>query len=162
MIWTLVTFAALNFAAALSGAVFKPDAWFRALAKPPWQPPDWVFPVVWMILYGINTFAGWLIWDAVGFSGLGLWAMSVYGIGLVLNASWSAVFFGMKQIGWATVVSALLWLAVAAQIAIFYTINPLAGLILIPYLIWVSIATALSRAVWRLNPDQRKSIGETA
>lgn len=162
MIWSLTLFAALNFAAALSGAVFKPDAWFRALNKPNWQPPDWLFPVVWMILYGINTFAGWRVWDAAGFKGLGLLAMVIYGGGLLLNASWSAVFFGLKQMGWAIVSAALLWIAVAAQIAVFYQIDPLAGLILLPYLLWVTVATALSRAVWQLNPDQRKPLAEAA
>lgn len=155
MIWSLTAFAALNFAAALSGAIFKPGSWFRALEKPPWQPPDWAFPVVWMVLYALNAVSGWLVWKDAGFEGMGLWAMLVYCLALVLNASWSAVFFGLKRLYWAKVNAALLWLAIAVQMIVFAQISQFASLLLIPYLIWVMIATALSSAVLRLNPGQR-------
>jgi len=155
MIWSLMAFAAFNFAAALSGAVFKPDAWFRSLEKPSWQPPDWAFPVVWMFLYAANAFSGWLVWKTAGLEGAGLIAMVIYGIGLVLNASWSAMFFGLKRLYGAMVNSALLWIAVAVQILAFWPINRAAALMLLPYLLWVTIAMALSTKIWQLNPDQR-------
>lgn len=159
MSWSLLAFVAVNFLAAMSGGIFSPGEWFRSLKKPSWQPPNWVFPVVWSILYAINAFAGWLVWNEVGFEGPGFWAMVVYGLALVLNAAWSAIFFGMKQMGLATLEAGLLWLAVAAQIALFLPINALAGWILLPYLIWVTIAIALSGSVWRLNPDRRAGTG---
>ena len=152
MIWSLLVFAGLNFAAALSGAIFKPDDWFRRLNKPSWQPPDWAFPIVWMVLYGINAFSGWVVWKLAGLDGIGLLAMAIYGAALVLNASWSAVFFGLKRLGAASANSALLWLSIAAQIAVFYQIDALAGLILLPYLLWVTVAPVLSTTVWRHNP----------
>ncbi len=37
-------------AAGSTGAMFPPDAWYRALTKPSWTPPDWVFPVTWTTL----------------------------------------------------------------------------------------------------------------
>lgn len=154
MIISLTAFAALNFLTALSGAYFRPDAWFRNLEKPSWQPPDWAFPVVWMVLYALNAFSGWLVWKIAGFEGIGLLAMLVYGVGLVINASWSAVFFGLKRLYWAKVTASVLWVAVALQIIVFSQVSQLAALLLIPYLVWVMIATALSSAVWRLNPGQ--------
>ena len=29
--------------------------WYKMQAKPPWQPPAWVFPVAWTALYGAIT-----------------------------------------------------------------------------------------------------------
>jgi tryptophan-rich sensory protein len=34
----------------------------------------------------------------------------------------------------------------------FYRVRPLAGYLLLPYLAWVSLATALTAALWHLNP----------
>ncbi|MEO0410358.1 MAG: TspO/MBR family protein [Pseudomonadota bacterium] len=154
MSWTLLAFAAMNFAAALSGATFKPDQWFRDLNKPSWQPPDWAFPLVWSVLYAINAFSGWIVWKQVGLEGPGLWAMGIYVVGLILNASWSYVFFGLKRLDWAKTSAGLLCLGVALQIIVFLPISQLAGLILLPYLAWVMVATVLSATVWRMNPDQ--------
>ena len=43
----LALFVLANLAAASSGAVFRPGAWYAALSKPPWTPPNWAFPVTW-------------------------------------------------------------------------------------------------------------------
>ena len=133
--------------------MFKPDAWFANLEKPWWQPPDWAFPVVWLVLYLLNAIAGWLVWQETGLERLGGLAMLIYGVGLMANAGWSALFFGMRRMDWATYDAALLWLLVALQIGVFYIIVPTAGLITLPYLLWVSVAFWLSRTVWKLNPE---------
>ncbi|MEM7570426.1 MAG: TspO/MBR family protein [Pseudomonadota bacterium] len=150
---TLIAFVAVNFLAALSGAFFKPDAWFRTLEKPSWQPPDWAFPLVWTLLYSINAVSGWLIWEREGASSSGITALTIYGLSLLLNASWSAVFFGMKRLDWAKISAFALAVSVALQMVVFYQLVPLAGLILIPYLLWVMVATALSARIQTLNPQ---------
>jgi tryptophan-rich sensory protein len=44
------------------------------------------------------------------------------------------------------------WVLVATTMVAFWRIRPLAGILLLPYLLWVGFATALTFAVWRLNP----------
>ncbi|MEM9676792.1 MAG: TspO/MBR family protein [Pseudomonadota bacterium] len=151
MSWSLLAFVGLNFAAAMSGGIFKPDEWFRNLQKPSWQPPDWAFPVVWLVLYLLNAVAGWMVWEAAGSTVAGQVALAVYVASLVLNAAWSYFFFGLRRIRAATIEAGLLWLSVLLQIVLFYALVPAAGLMLIPYLIWVSIAVALSAKIWQLN-----------
>ncbi|MFD0917798.1 TspO/MBR family protein [Pseudahrensia aquimaris] len=157
MSWSLLAFVGLNFFAALSGAVFAPGEWFKSLKKPTWQPPDWAFPVVWSILFLLNSVAGWLVYSKVGFSDGGMLAMAIYVGSLVLNAAWSALFFGMKRMDLATYEAAVLWLSLVAQIAVFYPIEPIAALITLPYLAWVTVAFVLSRTVWRLNPEEAQA-----
>jgi tryptophan-rich sensory protein len=43
-------FLLINLAAATSGAVFKPGAWYAGLDKPGWTPPNAAFPLVWSCL----------------------------------------------------------------------------------------------------------------
>lgn len=82
---SLALFALPVFLTACTGAIFKPGAWYDALEKPSWTPPDWAFPVVWSILYLFIAVAGWLVWQEAGWSvPIGLWAAQ-----LVLNGAWS-------------------------------------------------------------------------
>jgi len=146
----LVGFLVLTFgAAALGGATTSGSVrdWYPTIAKPSWTPPGWVFGPVWTGLYAMMAVAAWLVWRKVGWGGALIW----FGVQLVLNATWSPVFFGMRQIGWACVNIVLLWGAIAGTMVVFWRVNAVAGMLFMPYLAWVSFATALNFAIWRLN-----------
>ncbi len=149
----LIVFIGINFVAAMSGGIFKPGDWYEDLKKPSWQPPKWAFPAVWSVLYLLNAYAGWLVWEKVGLEGVGQTAMIIYIVSLVLNALWSAIFFGMKRMKLALVEALFLWASVALQIVLFIQIDTMAGLILIPYLCWVTIAVVLNKTMLNLNPN---------
>ena len=158
---SLLGFFAANFATASSGAFFKPGAWYEALAKPWWRPPNWVFPIVWTTLFCLIAVSGWLAWRAAGWTP----ALTVYAIHLVLNASWSAIFFGLHRIGLAFVELLVFWCSILTMMVMFYPIEPLATWLLAPYLLWVTIAGFLNYSIWRLNagpvarssPDPRRA-----
>ncbi|MEM8556779.1 MAG: TspO/MBR family protein [Bacteroidota bacterium] len=133
------------------GARFEPGAWYAALYKPAWTPPNWLFPVAWTVLYLLIAVAGWLVWREVGFAGA-KGAFTVYGVQLVLNAAWSWLFFGRHDMGLAFLDITGLWLAIALTLLFFWSIKPLAGALLVPYLLWVTYAAALNLALWRMNP----------
>lgn len=146
----LLCFLAANALAAASGAYFRPGQWYQDLDKPGWRPPDRAFGPVWAILYVLIAVAGWLVWQAGGAAAL--WpALAVYGLQLVLNALWSAIFFGAHRIGLACIEVVLLWLAIAATAALFWPVSQLAAWLMAPYLVWVGFAVALNFSVWRRN-----------
>ena len=144
---SLIPFIALVIAAASSGALFMPGAWYASLNKPSWTPPDWLFPIAWTVLYLMIAIAGWLAWRAGGFGQ----AVIIWGIGLLLNALWSYFMFGRQDIVTALVDVAALWLATAAFIWSTWNLEPRAAYIFLPYLAWVSFAGALNFAVWQMN-----------
>ena len=150
---SLFGFGLACFLTACSGAIFSPGPWYEELEKPSWNPPNWAFPVVWTILFIMLAVSGWLVWREAGWPAAAL-PLAVYGVQLVLNFLWSALFFGARRMDLAFVDVLLLWVSIAVMIALFYPISPLAALLLVPYLIWVTIAAALNRAVWRLNPER--------
>ncbi|MEM9330396.1 MAG: TspO/MBR family protein [Pseudomonadota bacterium] len=152
--WSLLAFVGLNFVTAMSGGIFAPGSWYEALKKPSWQPPKWAFPTVWFILYLLNAIAGWIVWTETGFTGAGQLALVVYVISLILNAAWSAIFFGMKRMQLALWEAFLLWASVVLQAILFFQINQMAGLILLPYIAWVTVAVILNRTMLKLNPEQ--------
>lgn len=140
--WMIVCFGAAAF-----GSRYRPGAWYAALRKPRWNPPNAVFAPVWSVLYTMMAVAAWLVWRAVG-PGLEL---ALFAAQLGLNAAWSWLFFGRHRAGLALADILVLWLAVAATLVAFRQARPLAAWLLLPYLAWVSFAAALNAALWRLN-----------
>ncbi len=146
---SFLAFAGLNFAAALPSSVFRPLHWYRGLKKPPWTPPMWAFPLVWTLLYVAIAITGWLVWRAAGAAAAP--ALTLYALNLVLNASWSPLFFGLKRIDLALVEACALWASTLALIFAFAPISPLAAWLLAPYLLWVTVAVALNARILQLN-----------
>jgi len=123
--------------------------WYPTLAKPAFNPPDWVFAPVWSALYLMIAVAGWRAWRRGG--GEARRALTVYAVQLALNLSWSFVFFGARLVGPALLVSAALLAAIVANAALFWRLDRLAGALLVPYAAWVAFAAVLNAALWRLN-----------
>lgn len=149
----LLVFMLASGAAAVTGIFFRPGAWYRDLAKPPWRPPDWLFGPVWLVLYISIAVSGWLIWRQWGIDGVAL-ALGVFAVQLVLNALWSAIFFGLRRPDLAFIEVLCLWVSIIATIAVFHPIDAAAAYLLIPYALWVSFAAILNYSIWRLNTEQ--------
>lgn len=146
----LLVFIALSGAAALMGSWFRPGEWYERLKKPSWRPPNWLFAPVWSALYLMMAVAAWLVWKdtawPVARAPLVLWLGQ-----LIINASWTPAFFGLKRPDLGLIVIAALWLAIATTIVSFTGVSTAAAWLMVPYLCWVSFATLLNLAVWRLN-----------
>jgi tryptophan-rich sensory protein len=140
----------LTFAAAAFGARFMPDAWYKRLKKPTWNPPSWIFAPVWTILYLLMAAAAWLVWRQAGFGGA-LFPLTLFVAQLVLNAAWSWFFFGHHEIRRALIDIVVLWIGIVATVISFWRLVPLAGALMLPYLAWVSFATVLTWTIWQLN-----------
>ncbi|MFA5249606.1 MAG: TspO/MBR family protein [Candidatus Paceibacterota bacterium] len=127
--------------------------WYPDLAKPFFNPPNWLFAPVWTILYLLIALSGWMIWkEREGKERAVDLALTVYSIQLVLNAVWSYLFFGSRLLGLAFGEIVILWLAIAANIYFFKRISKRAAYLLVPYILWVSFAALLNFSVWQLNP----------
>lgn len=146
----LGVFVALSLAAASTGARFKPGPWYAALTKPKWTPPNWMFPVVWGLLYAAITTAGFLVWRASGVEAMP--ALVLYVVSLGLNGAWSLLFFGRRRMDLALIDVVLLWLSIVGVLVAFAVHSPLAAWLIAPYLAWVSIAGLLNLQMIQLNP----------
>jgi len=147
---SLPVFIALVCLIAVTGIQFEPGLWYAALDKPPLTPPNWVFPIAWTLLYLMIAVSGWLAWQSSA-TAPKRYAFACYGIQLLLNASWSWVFFGQHWIGIGMVNILLLLPAVAVNIRLFLPLSRLAAMLLVPYLIWVGFALYLNAGILWLN-----------
>jgi len=144
----------LTFSAAAVGAFASAQAgtFYMQLVRPAWAPPGWLFGPVWSVLYLLMGIAAWLVWRAQGWRGAGL-ALGFFVVQLAVNALWTWLFFVWHQGAWALVEIVLLWVLIVCTIAAFWPHHKIAALMLLPYLVWVSFATALTYAMWTLNPN---------
>lgn len=125
--------------------------WFVSLNKPSFNPPNWVFAPVWTVLYIMMGIAAGLVWSK-GFHHL--WvktALYHFGFQLLFNASWSIVFFGLKEPFWGLVVIISLLIILVLTIRWFNIVSKTAAWLLVPYFLWVCFATALNYKIWELN-----------
>jgi len=149
MDWGLfLTFLAACGAASATGAMFEPGDWYKALSKPVWTPPGWVFPVTWSVLYICMAVSAARV-AALPESGQ---AMAFWALQIAFNTLWTPIFFGLHRVRAAMVVMTGLWLSVAATMLAFFQLDPTAGWLFAPYLTWVTIAGALNFSVMIKNP----------
>lgn len=125
--------------------------WFANLKKPSFNPPNWIFAPVWTTLYILIGISAYLVWKRRDTSGTFKLTAAVYIIQLVLNFSWSLVFFRMHELFGALIVIKLLWLAILANIIYFGKFSRPASWRMVPYLLWVSFATMLNFSIYLLN-----------
>jgi tryptophan-rich sensory protein len=137
------------------GSLFTTPAipgWYAALEKPSFNPPNWLFGPVWITLYLFMGIAAYLIWRrGLGEPNVGT-ALLLFGVQLVINASWSFFFFGLKSPLAGFVVIILLWIVILITALYFLKISNTAAALMLPYIAWVSYAAVLNFSFWRLNP----------
>lgn len=124
--------------------------WYGALEKPPLTPPDGLFPVVWSFLYALIAIAGWTIWQRrrqPDYAGL----LAVFVGYMVLNWSWSFVFFGAQAL-----LPALVWIVLIDILSIILILRArhdarsVAVLMILPTL-WTMFATYLNAGLLIMN-----------
>lgn len=124
---------------------------YNNLILPPLAPQDYLFGIVWPILYALIAIAAYLIfYNLKNQKSDSQIALFYFGIQLILNFIWSIIFF--KGYFWLGVIIILLLdFIVYLCIIKFSKINRLSSFFLIPYFIWIVFATYLSISVAILN-----------
>ena len=134
------------------GSLTKPEisTWYSTLNRSTLTPPNYVFPVAWTILYGIIGTCGWLIWRSQAFPKLSV-IKTLYVTQLILNWSWTPLFFHYHLTGISLVVLGAMDILVGALIFLAYPKIRTVSLLMIPYLLWILFATYLNFYIWWYN-----------
>ncbi len=112
------------------------SAWYRAV-RPTFAPPNWVFPLVWTLLY-ISLAAAFTL-SMLGDSSI---VVLLHGLNLALNVAWCKTFFGDRNL--AAALGILVGnVGIAVAIAAI-TKLPTVRTLMIPYIAWLVFATALN------------------
>lgn len=118
------------------------------MVKPPLNPPSYIFPIVWTILYilmGISYFI------ATKDNGNDKELNQIYILQLLVNFFWPIIFFVLKMYFTAFFWIILLLILVIIMIKELLKNNKISGCLQIPYLIWLLFATYLNIGIFLLN-----------
>jgi translocator protein len=141
IIWTLGLIAIGGFI----GSLTKPEisTWYSTLNRSTLTPPNYVFPVAWTILYGMIGACGWLIWGAQDFFKLRA-IKTLYLIQLILNWSWTPLFFSYHLTGLALMVLCAMDVMVGTLVVLAYPKIRSVSLLMVPYFLWILFASYLN------------------
>ena len=148
---SFILFGLITYSASVIGGLvtvsFK-EPWYSLINKPTFNPPSWVFAPVWTTLYLMMTIAIWLFWHS---RNKDMNTIYIYFIHLVLNTTWSIVFFGLHQILLALFVLIGLILMIIILMMRFKRVNIVSYYLMIPYLLWCCFALFLNFNLLILN-----------
>jgi tryptophan-rich sensory protein len=130
-----------------AGLLNPPDAWYVALNKPVFNPPNWLFGPVWTMLYVLIGIAGWRTWHSHRHS----LAMKLWWGQMALNLSWSPAFFGAHRMGLALLVVVTMLATIVAFVVTSWRRDPTAAHLFLPYGLWVAFASVLNATLLWLN-----------
>ena len=148
---SFLLFALITYSASAIGGMatisFK-EPWYSLLIKPSFNPPDWIFAPVWTTLYLMMTIAIWIFWHS---KGRNMNTVYIYFIHLIINTTWSVVFFIFHKIFFSLIILIILIFLIIILIIRFRRVNVVSYYLMIPYLLWCCFALILNMSLLILN-----------
>lgn len=124
--------------------------YYKVLNKPYFAPPAEVFGIVWPILYILMAISFALVALSPN-SNNKLFALILFLAQLIINLSWTKIFFVDKNLELAFFVCLILTVLVIVMTVLFFKQSFWAGLLQVPYCIWLIFACCLSYKIKFLN-----------
>ena len=119
------------------------------LIKPSFAPSGIIFGIVWPILYFLMGLSSYYIYESMDCHKSNCFLL--YILNLVLNFSWTIIFFNLEARLFAFLFIILLDIVVILMTLCFYGVDKKSGYLNIPYIIWLLFATVLNLSVYILN-----------
>ncbi len=118
------------------------ESWYPSLEKSSFTPPDYVFPIVWSVLYVLMGVSVGLLYTVHDISKRIL--LLLFAVQLIFNVSWNFFFFYMQS-----PVLGLVNLLILVALGVAYFMGTLwvkrsSALFFLPYLVWILFATYLN------------------
>ena len=113
--------------------------WYYSLPNSSLTPPDWVFPVVWTILFFLMAVSAFLVWGRAS----PRWFVAQ----LMMNMLWSFCFFYLRNPLLAAGIIILMLIFLFLNIRSFGKSSKIAGWLLVPTFLWSLFALYLNMEI---------------
>lgn len=113
------------------------------------QPPDWVFSIVWPVLYVLLAIAGYRIWKQKDTLSKGIFLTLLATLVIWPYANWNLCSPGTSM----SVIILSLFLGVVLMVA-FIRVDVSVTLLMIPFVLWIAYASLLN---YRLVVEERRA-----
>ena len=121
----------------------KQDGWYQSLNQPSWQPPGFVFGLIWPYNFIVIGIALWVI-SSKASPALVAAAVGLFAISVIVALRWSYLFYEVHDFRGATISLFTTAILTIPFLAITFSQSIKVGIALIPYQIWIFTAAALN------------------
>lgn len=128
---------------------FAMEGFYSEIQRSELTPPDYVFSVVWVILYTLMVISLDILFNLK--TEIKKIAVQLFLFTLFLQIMWSFAFFfcGYFLVGF--IILLIMDISALALVEIAYNADKTAGVLLLPYLAWLFFATYLNWIIFDLN-----------
>ncbi len=119
------------------------STWYDSI-KPSITPPNYIFPIVWNILFLLISLSIYFSWISAKNASTKKSIAILFGINLFFNMFWSFAFFSQQNPQGAFAILIALWLSILSLLILTWRINKTSTYLLVPYLVWVTFAGVLN------------------
>ncbi len=129
------------------------DPWYQSLNKLSFSPPNWIFGPVWTILYALMSIAIWVVYEKTKSTDLNFSKkiLKIYFYHLIINFTWSFVFFYYHLIFAAFINIIFLIVAIGILMVLYFPKSKISFVLMIPYFVWVMFAAILNFGLYLIN-----------
>ena len=124
--------------------------WYSSLNRPPWQPPDFIFGLIWPYNFIILGISAVRIANSLTRNEVMIW-LSCFALSVVAALSWAYNFYVPHNLQFATFSLGATALLTIPMLILTFRSSIVLGLALLPYQVWVVIATTLAWGYYRRN-----------
>ena len=123
--------------------VYTDWSWYESLNKPSFNPPNYLFGIVWPILYLLMSIVSFINAKTI---------YKLYFLQLVVNGLWSWIFFVFQSIGFAFLdIVVLIFLNILIMKQLREIQAWLSLMLYAPYILWITFASILNLSILILN-----------
>ena len=123
--------------------VSSSPGWYSSLNRPPWQPPSYVFGIIWPYNFLVLGIASYQVSHSLTKSENILWLV-FFGLSVAAALTWAYQFYVPHNLTLASIALTLCALLTLPVLYLTFKATLLMGLLLVPYQIWVAIAASLA------------------
>ena len=117
--------------------------WYKDLKRSSLSPPDYVFKIVWPLLYTLLTVSFFILLTDNKCLGI-CKPIPFFIIQMIFNLMWTTVFFRYKMIRSALALTFIIIFFTLITFSEMIKINKIAAYLLIPYILWLFFAAYLN------------------
>ena len=126
------------------------DNWYRTLNQPSWQPPSYIFGIIWPYNFIVLGIAAVTIAQRAT-TALSITYLTFFGLSVACALIWAYQFYRPHNLQFAVIALAGTVLLTLPMMVIAFRTSTSIGLALLPYQIWVATAATLSYQYSKLN-----------
>jgi len=126
------------------------DNWYRSLNQPPWQPPDFIFGVIWPYNFVILGFASVAVANKLSTTNAVIY-LSIFALSVAAALTWAYQFYRPHNLYAASIALAVVALLTLPMLYFIYQASVPLFFATTVYQVWVITATYLSYNYAKLN-----------